>query len=70
MSPILGRIYSAPGGTEALDVLMKYMYAALPFLDLPELIGFDRLLPTSLWRSSMFSSTPPLAYLFTLTACG
>ena len=26
MSPILSRIYSAPGGTEALDVLMKYMY--------------------------------------------
>jgi actin related protein 2/3 complex subunit 5 len=27
MSPILSRIYSSPGGTEALDVLMKYMYA-------------------------------------------
>lgn len=27
MSPILSQIYSAPGGTEALDVLMKYMYA-------------------------------------------
>lgn len=26
MSPILSRVYSAPGGTEALDVLMKYMY--------------------------------------------
>jgi hypothetical protein len=26
MSPILGRVYSAPGGTDALDVLMKYMY--------------------------------------------
>lgn len=26
MSPMLGRIYSAPGGPEALDVLMKYMY--------------------------------------------
>jgi len=26
MSPILSRIHSAPGGTEALDVLMKYMY--------------------------------------------
>lgn len=23
---MLSRIYSAPGGTEALDVLMKYMY--------------------------------------------
>ena len=27
MSPMLGRLYKAPGGTEALDVLMKYMYA-------------------------------------------
>jgi len=26
MSPMLSRLYSAPGGTEALDVLMKYMY--------------------------------------------
>lgn len=26
MSPMLSRIYSTPGGTEALDVLMKYMY--------------------------------------------
>lgn len=26
MSPILSRIYSSPSGTEALDVLMKYMY--------------------------------------------
>lgn len=26
MSPILSRLYGAPGGTEALDVLMKYMY--------------------------------------------
>lgn len=30
MSPILGRIYGAPGGTEALDVLMKYMYVLHP----------------------------------------
>jgi actin related protein 2/3 complex subunit 5 len=29
MSPILGRIYSAPGGTEALDVLMKYIYKGM-----------------------------------------
>jgi hypothetical protein len=26
MSPILSRLYGAQGGTEALDVLMKYMY--------------------------------------------
>ena len=26
MSPILSRLYTAQGGTEALDVLMKYMY--------------------------------------------
>jgi hypothetical protein len=26
MSPMLSRIYGTPGGTEALDVLMKYMY--------------------------------------------
>ena len=32
MSPILSQIYSAPGGTEALDVLMKYMY--VPFRSL------------------------------------
>ena len=30
MSPMLSRLYKTPGGTEALDVLMKYMYAALP----------------------------------------
>ncbi|KAF2850106.1 Arp2/3 complex 16 kDa subunit ARPC5 [Plenodomus tracheiphilus IPT5] len=29
MSPILGRIYGAPGGTEALDVLMKYIYKGM-----------------------------------------
>ncbi|KAL6703816.1 hypothetical protein ACN47E_009035 [Coniothyrium glycines] len=29
MSPILGRIYSAPGGTEALDLLMKYIYKGM-----------------------------------------
>ncbi|KAF2001731.1 Arp2/3 complex 16 kDa subunit ARPC5 [Amniculicola lignicola CBS 123094] len=29
MSPILQRIYSAPGGTEALDVLMKYIYKGM-----------------------------------------
>ena len=27
---MLSRIYSAPGGTEALDVLMKYMYDTDP----------------------------------------
>ena len=26
IAQLLSRIYSAPGGTEALDVLMKYMY--------------------------------------------
>ena len=29
MSPMLGRIYAAEGGTELLDVLMKYMYVRL-----------------------------------------
>ncbi|CAI6333802.1 unnamed protein product [Periconia digitata] len=29
MSPILSRIYSAPGGSEALDVLMKYIYKGM-----------------------------------------
>jgi actin related protein 2/3 complex subunit 5 len=29
MSPILSRIYSSPGGTEALDVLMKYIYKGM-----------------------------------------
>ncbi|KAF2727797.1 Arp2/3 complex 16 kDa subunit ARPC5 [Polyplosphaeria fusca] len=29
MSPILQRIYSAPGGSEALDVLMKYIYKGM-----------------------------------------
>ena len=28
IAQLLSRIYSAPGGTEALDVLMKYMYEA------------------------------------------
>ncbi|KAF2125670.1 Arp2/3 complex 16 kDa subunit ARPC5 [Dothidotthia symphoricarpi CBS 119687] len=29
MSPILSRVYSAPGGPEALDVLMKYIYKGM-----------------------------------------
>merc|ERR1712137_541368 len=29
MSPMLSRIYSTPGGTEALDVLMKYIYKGM-----------------------------------------
>ncbi|KAF1832883.1 Arp2/3 complex 16 kDa subunit ARPC5 [Decorospora gaudefroyi] len=29
MSPMLSRIYKAPGGTEALDVLMKYIYKGM-----------------------------------------
>ncbi|KAF2476822.1 Arp2/3 complex 16 kDa subunit ARPC5 [Lindgomyces ingoldianus] len=29
MSPMLGRIYKSPGGTEALDVLMKYIYKGM-----------------------------------------
>jgi actin related protein 2/3 complex subunit 5 len=29
MSPILSRIYNSPGGTEALDVLMKYIYKGM-----------------------------------------
>ncbi|KAF2634825.1 Arp2/3 complex 16 kDa subunit ARPC5 [Massarina eburnea CBS 473.64] len=29
MSPILSRLYSAPGGTEVLDVLMKYIYKGM-----------------------------------------
>jgi hypothetical protein len=41
MSPILSRLYSAPGGTEALDVLMKYMYVAAQSGHTPP----DRLLP-------------------------
>ncbi len=26
MTPLLKRIYESPGGSECLDVLMKYMY--------------------------------------------
>ncbi|RMZ69882.1 Arp2 3 complex subunit [Pyrenophora seminiperda CCB06] len=29
MSPMLSRLYGAPGGTEALDVLMKYIYKGM-----------------------------------------
>jgi len=29
MSPILSRIYQSPGGTEVLDVLMKYLYKGM-----------------------------------------
>ncbi|KAJ9668222.1 hypothetical protein H2201_001651 [Coniosporium apollinis] len=29
MSPILSRMYQSEGGTEVLDVLMKYLYVAL-----------------------------------------
>ena len=34
IAQLLSRIYSAPGGTEALDVLMKYMYDTHPCLHL------------------------------------
>lgn len=27
MTPLLKRIYESPGGSECLDVLMKYMYS-------------------------------------------
>jgi hypothetical protein len=38
MSPILSRLYKAPGGTEALDVLMKYMYVVtLTTVDIAQL---------------------------------
>ena len=30
MSPLLKRMYATDGGSEALDVLVKYMYAAAP----------------------------------------
>ncbi len=30
MSPLLSRIYQSEGGTELLDVLMKYLYALSP----------------------------------------
>ena len=30
MSPILNRMYSSEGGTDALDVLMKYLYFSPP----------------------------------------
>ncbi|KAG8418822.1 hypothetical protein J3459_012005 [Metarhizium acridum] len=30
MSPLLKGIYESPGGSECLDVLMKYMYGILP----------------------------------------
>ncbi len=35
MSPMLSRIYSSEGGTELLDVLMKYLYASAPLYGLP-----------------------------------
>lgn len=28
MTPLLKRIYESPGGSECLDVLMKYMYGS------------------------------------------
>ena len=31
MSPILDRIYHSEGGTELIDVLMKYMYVNIHF---------------------------------------
>jgi hypothetical protein len=34
IAQLLNRIYSAPGGTEALDVLMKYMYDTNFYLNL------------------------------------
>jgi hypothetical protein len=60
MSPILGRVYSAPGGTEALDVLMKYMYVVTVtafWLTRPL-----HLLPLSLGNRT--SSLPPRSHDF------
>ena len=36
MSPMLSRIYGSEGGTELLDVLMKYLYA-ISFLIIQDL---------------------------------
>ena len=30
MTPMLQRVYGSEGGSELLDVLMKYLYASLP----------------------------------------
>ena len=38
MSPMLGRIYSSPGGIELLDALMKYLY--VPVLSLSHCAGY------------------------------
>ena len=32
MTPMLQRIYSSEGGSEALDVLMKYLFVPFPFI--------------------------------------
>jgi hypothetical protein len=64
MSPILSRLYGAPGGTEALDVLMKYMYVAA---------RIDATFDQFYIRHSpiVFTSSPRLHYLapHQLTVC-
>jgi hypothetical protein len=50
MSPMLSRIYSAPGGTEALDVLMKYMYVLVPLCSCSSHENHYTASLTALWR--------------------
>lgn len=35
MTPMLQRIYQGDGGSELLDVLMKYLYVVAPLSDVP-----------------------------------
>jgi hypothetical protein len=53
MSPMLSRIYSAPGGTEALDVLMKYMYVLVPLWPCSGHENHHTASLTALWRRSL-----------------
>jgi actin related protein 2/3 complex subunit 5 len=59
IAQMLSRIYSAPGGTEALDVLMKYMYVhaltytAFPFCGMPNARrSYFHKFPLTLWPCS------------------
>ena len=47
---MLSRMYSAPGGIEALDVLMKYMYVSIefPLHQPPTVLNPNCFLPMSL----------------------
>lgn len=56
MTPMLQRIYASDGGSELLDVLMKYLWVSTPFPPPPLVSRFLLFLPP--FPTSIFSPSP------------